>query len=293
MPQSALPPDRPSPAELQRQALALGGMFHSIDLGGGHWTNGLKTPERMQFELAAWRFPDDLHGKTVLDIGCADGGLSVAAWRRGARHVLSIDERTTGAMRFFLSHRVFPLEFEEMDLFSAAFTELPVFDVVLFTGVLYHVQHPLEALKRVRAKTGELAILETHVNESLGTALPYMVYYETNELAAADPTNWWGPNTPCLEAMLRTAGFRAAKVFQETENAGNARVCYHLTPDPASLYSATLRSATAGNAILEEYRQTIDRLHRQVDDLEARLAAKQSLGRRLAAAARALRRQRP
>ena len=47
-----------------------------------------------------------------------------------------------------------------------------MFDVVLFTGVLYHVQHPLEALKRVRSKTGELAILETHVNQSLGSALP-------------------------------------------------------------------------------------------------------------------------
>ena len=268
-------------------------MFHSIDLGGGHWTDGLKTPERMQFELAAWRFPDDFRGKTVLDIGCADGGWSVAAWQRGADRVLSIDERTTGAMEFFLRQNAFPLEFKEMDLFSSEFMELPVFDVVLFTGVLYHVQHPLEALKRVRAKTGELAILETHINESLGTALPYMVYYERNELAAADPTNWWGPNTPCLEGMLRTAGFAATKVFQETESAGNARVCYHLTPEPESLYSATLRSASAGHGVLEEYRQTIDQLRRRVGELEAGLAAPRSRGRPLAAAARALWRQRP
>jgi len=99
------------PAVLQQQASRqLGRMFHSIDLGGGHWTDGLKSPDRMRFEAQAWEFPADLRGKSVLDIGCADGGWSVEAYRRGARQVLSIDERTTGAMRFFLDNRVFPFD---------------------------------------------------------------------------------------------------------------------------------------------------------------------------------------
>jgi len=251
-------------------------MFHSIDLGDGHWTDGLKSRDRMEFELGAWQFPADLSGKTVLDIGCADGGWSVAAWRRGASRVLSIDERTTGAMRFFLEHRAFPFEFREIDLFSHEFTELPVFDIVLFTGVLYHTQHPLEALKRVRAKTRELAILETHVNESLGAAPPYMVFYETNELADDDPTNWWGPNIACLEAMLRATGFAATKVFQEGETAANGRVCYHLTPDPRALHSEVLAAAGGAHALLAEYRQQVERLQHRLAETEAQLAAERA-----------------
>jgi tRNA (mo5U34)-methyltransferase len=245
----------------------LGRMFHSIDLGGGCSTDGLKSPQRMSFEAKAWRIPDDLHGKTVLDIGCADGGWTVMAYRRGARYVLSIDERTTGAMQFFQDNRVFPFDFRQIDLFSEEFTRLPVFDVVLFTGVLYHTQHPLEALKRVRSKTAELAILETHANEALGTGEPYMVYYETNELAADDPTNWWGPNRRCLEGMLRTAGFAAEEVFAEG-GGRDLRVCYHLRPDGRSLYSEILASASGGEGVLEEYRLTIDRLHARIAQLE-------------------------
>jgi len=43
-------------------------------------------------------------------------------------------------------------------------TELGSFDVVLFLGVLYHLRHPLLALERVAAVTGELLILETEVD---------------------------------------------------------------------------------------------------------------------------------
>jgi tRNA (mo5U34)-methyltransferase len=215
-------------AELHEEAKTIG-WFHSIDLGDGHWTSGHKKPERMQAELAWWKFPADLSDKTVLDIGCADGGYSIAAMQRGARSVLSIDEQLTVGMQFLLKHKLFDLEYKRIDLFSKEFAALPMFDVIIFAGVLYHVQDPVDALKRVGSKTRELTILETHINESLAASTPYMVYYETNE-CNQDPTNWWGPNTLCLEAMLRTAGFHATKVFQETENTSNARVCYHLQP---------------------------------------------------------------
>jgi hypothetical protein len=33
-----------------------------------------------------------------------------------------------------------------------------------------------------------------------------MIFYPGTELAN-DPTNWWGPNIPCVEAMLRDQGF--------------------------------------------------------------------------------------
>src|SRR5215472_17496503 len=95
-------------AELHEEAKTIG-WFHSIDLGDGHWTSGHKKPDRMRAELAWWKFPADLSDKTVLDIGCADGGYSIAAVRRGARSVLSVDEQLTVGMQFLLKHKLFGL----------------------------------------------------------------------------------------------------------------------------------------------------------------------------------------
>lgn len=131
---------------------------------------------------------------------------------------------------------------------------LPVFDVLIFTGVLYHVQDPLEALKRLRARTGELALLETHINGRLGNDEPLMAFYEHDELNR-DPTNWWGPNACCLEAMLRTAGFsftQSMKIFDTaaSEPSVNGRVAYLLRPEQGSVYSQVSGSATGSNSML-------------------------------------------
>jgi tRNA (mo5U34)-methyltransferase len=261
---------RLSPLELQQKA-ETSGWFHSIDLGDGHFTKGYKTPERMEAELSCWKFPADFSGKSVLDIGCADGGWSIAAMRRGARYVLSIDEQITSGMGFLLENEVFPLQFRKMDLFSQDFMDLPAFDIIIFTGVLYHVQDPLEALKRVRSKVRELVILETHINESLGRSVPYMIYYEHKELKE-DPTSWWGPNIMCLEGMARTSGFHPTQIFIETESPQNSRVAYHLRPEQNSVYSRTIASATGSHSMLEEYIDKVNRYHSRIIELERQIA---------------------
>jgi tRNA (mo5U34)-methyltransferase len=178
-----------SPDELLEASRRGIGWFHSIDFGGGRYTRGHKSPERMHAENTVWQIPEDFTGKTVLDIGCADGGRSILALQRGAASVLSIDNQETSGMRFLLDNNVFPrLEFRPIELFSGEFMALPQFDVVIFTGVLYHVQDMLDALKRVRAKTRELVIIETHINERLGNAIPCAIYYENGEFNG-DPTN--------------------------------------------------------------------------------------------------------
>jgi hypothetical protein len=49
-------------------------------------------------------------------------------------------------------------------------------------------------------------VLETVLDaEKLGR--PGMVFYPGDELKG-DASNWWGPNRPCVEAMLRDVGFR-------------------------------------------------------------------------------------
>jgi tRNA (mo5U34)-methyltransferase len=184
--------------------------YHRIDLGGGIVTPGVDQTES---RLRPLRIPEDLSGKTVLDIGAWDGFFSFEAERRGANRVLATDSYSWGGggwgtkdgfetARRILGSSVEELQIDVMDLSP---DRVGTFDVVLFIGVLYHLRHPFLALERVASVTEGLLILDTH------TALvrqrrPMMLFYPTNELND-DHTNWWGPNPAAVEAMLRDVGF--------------------------------------------------------------------------------------
>ncbi len=77
-------------AELQKAVAQVPRWWHSIDLGNGIVTPGIKTPAIHQQELASWRLMD-LHGKTVLDVGAWDGYYAFEAERRGAKRVVAVD----------------------------------------------------------------------------------------------------------------------------------------------------------------------------------------------------------
>jgi tRNA (mo5U34)-methyltransferase len=219
-----------SPQELYQKSLNIW-WWHSVPLGDGLFTKGNKPNQR---ELLEWKFPADLKGKTVLDIGCNDGGFLVAALQRGASRALGIDATCTPGMQFLLEHEVYPFEFQVMDLFSDAFLALPPFDFVIFAGVLYHTKNPLEALVRLRRVTKELALIESHIDER-ESRFPCMFFYEKNEVAN-DPSNWWGPNRRCLEAMLRVAGFGWVHMtdLKMSRKGGMGRIAYLAAPAPGS-----------------------------------------------------------
>lgn len=193
--------------------------WHRIDLGQGVVTPGLDDTAS---KLAAVRLPSDLRDKSVLDIGASDGFFSFEAERRGARRVVAVDpyyKHWPGGWNghgtrsgFDLARRVLGSRVEALDLDCLELSpeSVGVHDLVLFLGVLYHLRHPLLGLERVASVTGEHMILETHV-DLMDIEQPAMVFYPERELAG-DPTNWWGPNLPAVEAMLRTVGFKRTEV---------------------------------------------------------------------------------
>lgn len=221
--------------------------FHSIELAPGVFTPGRATFEALENELHNLRLPE-LRGKSVLDIGAYDGFFSFAAERLGASRVTSLDHyvwsadmyeymkdwresRRTGsvlppphesrhwrpgelpgrrpfdAAREFLHSGVEPIvgDFMTMDL-----TSLGRFDVVFFLGILYHLEDPLGAIRRVATVTapGGLAVVETEAMEMLGLRdAPFCEFFPGQELNN-DPSNWWAPNSKALEGLCRSAGFR-------------------------------------------------------------------------------------
>ncbi|HZI91681.1 MAG TPA: DUF1698 domain-containing protein [Thermoleophilaceae bacterium] len=201
--------------ELRRRAAEVR-WFHSIDLGHGLVTPGQDRDPR---RLERMRLPADLSGRTVLDIGAWDGFYSFEAERRGAQRVLATDSFSwqlhgegTGKRGFELAREALDsaVEDRDIDVMDLSPEEVGTFDVVLFLGVLYHLRHPLLALERVAAVTGDLLILETEVDLALGRR-PAMAFYPGEELRE-DWTNWWGPNPAAVVAMLHAAGFASVEV---------------------------------------------------------------------------------
>jgi tRNA (mo5U34)-methyltransferase len=189
--------------------------YHSIPLGDGVVTPGVDdTPSR----LSKIHMPDDLSGKTVLDVGAWDGFFSFEAERRGASRVLATDSFSWSGEGwgtkdgFELARRTLGsrVEDRELDVLDLSPDSVGVFDVVFFLGVLYHMKHPLLALERVSSVTRELLIMSTFV-DATWTRRPAAAFYPRAE-ANSDPTNWWGPNPGAVVAMLETAGFTRVDV---------------------------------------------------------------------------------
>lgn len=207
--------------------------YHSIDLGNGIITPGY-AKNISPYSEKMIGLPENLTGITVLDVGAWDGFYSFAAERRGASRVLATDWfvwrelRKNGKAGFELARKVLNSQVEdlEIDVLDLSPEKVGVFDLVLFLGVLYHLRHPLLALEKVAGVTGNLLILETHV-DLLDCQQPAMAFYPGRELND-DPTNWCGPNPAMVKAMLETVGFKKVKVaFGPLKHEMSTRMVFH------------------------------------------------------------------
>ncbi len=189
--------------------------WHSMDFGDGVLSKGQNTLDNQKVILS--HIPEDLRGKTVLDIGAWDGFYSFECEKKGAR-VTAIDnnQHMRGHNGFDVAKLILDSKVEhyEMDFFDVTEKLKKEFDVVLFLGVLYHLKDPLRALEALSIITREVLIIESHYVE-YGDEIPLMRFYPGTELNN-DPTNWWGPNIPALISMLKVAGFRCVDVVNQS-----------------------------------------------------------------------------
>jgi tRNA (mo5U34)-methyltransferase len=212
----------------------LGKWFHNINLKGVQTApdHFLGDYPNTKFQGFADAIPTNLQGKTVLDVGCNGGFYSIEMKKRGASRVVGIDsdERYLAQARYAAEVLGMDIEFQNKSVYDvAALGEK--FDVVIFMGVLYHLRHPLLALDllyehvvgdmlifqsmqrgsdKVDALKDDYEFWDTDIFESPG--FPQLYFIENNY--SHDPTNWWIPNRACMEAMLRSAGF---KIIQHPE----------------------------------------------------------------------------
>lgn len=175
----------------------------------------------MQTELESLALPD-LHGKTVLDVGALNGYYSFAAERLGASRVVALDypewvgdPTPPGRAGFDVARKILKSRVEPVlaDLMEMDIGALGHFDVVLFLGVLYHLEDPLSGMRRVAELTSGMAVIESQAMSVSGVEDHALLEFFAGSELNNDPTNWFVPNVAAIDALAHAAGFATTRTI--------------------------------------------------------------------------------
>ena len=197
--------------------------FQRLHLGEDVYTMPQEALSDITWEHLKKLLPENIKGKSVLDIGSNIGFFSYKLKEMGAKRVVAIDTDY-----FYQAKEVSEIidggvNFKRLDAYKVSTLD-EKFDIVLFMGIFYHLPDPFLALKLAASVCKEILIIETEVippgpgntvwmSEGYGrdksgfpvkTTNGFMKFVEGVELNQDDWTNWWVPDTECVMAMLRT-----------------------------------------------------------------------------------------
>lgn len=203
------PPDEAGDPALRARIDALGPWFHNIDIKGTPTKVRSQMGESLEYPRALWeevrpQLPD-LLGKSVLDIGCNAGFFSVECKRLGAARVVGVDTNQGTAHDFLAQARLaadelgLQIEYREQDFLEL--TDGP-FDVVLFLGVLYHLEDPIRALEKVARLTRGQVVVESYVTRRRGTVVEFRRLGTRGDLSTR-----WVPSAGYIDERLLDVGF--------------------------------------------------------------------------------------
>jgi tRNA (mo5U34)-methyltransferase len=200
--------------------------YHRIEVRPGIITPGVNDSP---LTLQMLQLPVDCTGMRVLDIGARDGFFSFELERRGA-DVLAVDYMPAARTGFPIAAELLGsrVVFRQANIYHLTPDEIGTFDLVLFLGLLYHLPDPIRAMRILRRLCSWRMYLETLVIDSIVTTadgskttlaalneqlteIPLMQFFP-GASHNGDPTNYWGPNVPCVEAMLVETEFRVERV---------------------------------------------------------------------------------
>ena len=196
-----------SPDELQKKISKVPRWFHIISLG-----TQLSTPGNYAKFLDDWisnSLLSDYSGKSVLDVGTADGRWAFECERRNAKKITGIDIWQTsddfGSLPFETCKEILDSKATLQVLDVVDVEQLNEnFDVIHFLGVYYHMLNPLLALQKIFNVCNELVIMEgamLQTERSLAYAL------KKGELNA-DITNVFLFSPSFIERFALSIGFK-------------------------------------------------------------------------------------
>jgi tRNA (mo5U34)-methyltransferase len=239
-------PDGAARQAIEARVRALPFWYHKIAL-----PHGVVTPGYAPIDAAAYRVPERLDGKRVLDVGAWDGYWSFEALKRGAREVVAIDDFSDDGGTLYNAERRAWQNFDlcrgllgfdaarcqrhRMSVYEVDEKRLGRFDVVFCFGMLYHLRHPLLALDKLGAVCGETIYVESAILDDyspyrggLGHGYPdnqmVMEFYPHAEYGQ-NLTNWWVPTLACLGHMVGSAGFPRINAWRLVKDPSDVAYC--------------------------------------------------------------------
>ncbi len=182
----------------------------------------------MVFSWLDERYRDRWREMTCLDVACNEGYFGLEVSQRGAKAVVGFDARPGNVEKADFIRRHYGqdnISFYVEDISNLTPERFGTFDLTLCLGLLYHLENPMDALRRVRAVTRELCVIDTQV---LRPSSPVTTAWitedhlrETEDVIGIieEPDAVWNPaasttgislvvNRSALLTMLRYAGFR-------------------------------------------------------------------------------------
>jgi len=215
------------PEYLTRRIRELSPWYHNIQLGEGISTksvdaNAIYPEHDIPAPLWAHIAPrlGSLTGKRVLDIGCNAGFMSFECKKLGAEYVLGVDDDSGTTKMSFIDQAEFCREALglDVDFGRGTFMELAPerpFDVVLFCGVLYHLEDwadGLDQMARLGVPGAGLIVLETAIDRVTQTASGNTAY-------RGDRMTYFVPSLAVLDLLLRERGFEIRELVNLGERA--------------------------------------------------------------------------
>ena len=191
--------------------------FHRVKLKDGTLTAGTAPVADKPWHYLVDDIP--FKGRSVLDVGCWDGGFSFLAEARGASRVVGLDnlevqEGKHDGWDFLHDHFQSKAEFIWGNIY-----DLPKerFDIVLCYGVLYHLSDPLLAASNCfQAANDYVAFTANFFTDTR----PMLLFWKSREYRQDDPSNVCSLSTGFMDLVAEQNGFERASTCIRTRGIG-------------------------------------------------------------------------
>lgn len=183
--------------------------YHTLITPGGLVLEGKQD---MQQFLVHYKIPEDLHGKTVLDIGPANGYFSFEMEKRGA-DVTAIDSLGvfwTDELKKLMNSKV-NFKIQDIATLDESFGQ---FDIVFCSNMLEHHPDIYGNIARIRKVTKGMAIICTEIIKNPAFKDYPLVFFTDNTKHTQGKTagTYFKPNIKCFTQMAQAAGFSKVDV---------------------------------------------------------------------------------